>query len=293
MVKFASTPLLEVGYLESGPPQGFPVILVHGWPDCALTWNRVTPLLVEAGFRVIAPYLRGYGPTRFLSEETPRSGQLVALGDDLVEFAKALGLTRYAVVGHDWGARAAYIASALAPDQITHCVGLSVGYGTNSATQALSLTMTQNYWYHWLMATPRGEREIHDNRRAFTRHIWKAWLPFWKPDDAELDLTLDAFENPDWAAIVLHSYTVRWGHSTPFAMYAALESRFDPAPKLTVPTLTLHGADDPVNAAATSEGKEGFFAGPYRRHVIEQCGHFPQREHADEVAQQVIAWLRS
>ena len=131
----AQTSLLEVAYLESGPQNGSPLILIHGWPDDALTWNRVAPRLADASFRVICPYLRGCGPTRFLHAATARSGQLVALGQDLVEFAAALKLERYAVIGHDWGARAAYIASGLDAARISHCVGMSVGYGTNSPGQ--------------------------------------------------------------------------------------------------------------------------------------------------------------
>ena len=292
----ARTSLLEVAYLESQPVSGGrdapTVICVHGWPDDALTWHRVAPRLNEAGFRVVAPYLRGCGPTRFLDPATPRSGQLVALGQDLVEFAAALGLERYAVVGHDWGARAAYIAAALEPRRITHCVGLSVGYGTNSPAQALSLQQVQNYWYHWLMATERGRKVVREDRRRFTRHIWDIWLPFWKPSEEEFAATAQSFDHPDWADIVLHSYTVRWGHAAPYPMYADLEARFDPSPVLSVPTLTLHGADDPVNAPASSEGKEAFFSGPYRRELIPRCGHFPQREHPEDVARRIVAWLR-
>ncbi len=287
------TSLLEVGYLESGAPTGFPVVLVHGWPDDALTWNRVTPELVEAGFRVITPYLRGCGTTRFLDAATPRSGQLVALGQDLVEVAAALKLERYAVVGHDWGARAAYIASSLDAKRITHCVALSVGYGTNSPSQKLSYVQMQNYWYHWMMATERGRDIVRNDRHAFTRHIWDSWLPFWKPTDDEFNATAASFNHPDWAEIVLHSYTVRWSNASPHPMYAALEAQFDPAPKLATPTLVLHGADDPVNSPAMSAGKEGFFTGRYQRELIERCGHFPQREHPDAVARHVVAWLRS
>ena len=297
MIKTTKTSLLEVAYTENGSSSvkggAFPVICVHGWPDDPLTWNRVTPQLVEAGFRVITPYLRGCGPTRFLDAATPRSGQLVALGLDLVEFAASLGLERYAVVGHDWGARAAYIAAALDAGRITHCIALSVGYGTNSPKQTISIAQMQNYWYHWMMATERGRSVVRDDRHAFTRHVWDIWMPFWKADDAEFKATAQSFDNPDWADIVLHSYTVRWGNAAQYPEYAALEAQFDPAPKISVPTLVLHGAEDPVNNAAMSAGKESFFTGRYQRELIAQCGHFPQREHADEVARHTIAWLRS
>ena len=223
-------------------------MLVHGWPDDARTWDAVLPTLHDAGYRTYVPWLRGCGPTRFLRDDTFRSGQLVALGQDLVDFTSALGLGRHALVGHDWGARAAYIASALDATQISACVGVSVGYGTNSPSQKLSYRQTQNYWYHWLMATPRGKALVHDDRRAFTRHIWNEWFVAYTPDAAEFERTAASFDNRDWADVVVHSYCVRWNNAAPDPYYAELERRFEPAPKQRVATLTLHGALDPVNS---------------------------------------------
>jgi pimeloyl-ACP methyl ester carboxylesterase len=286
------TPLLRIGYEVAGPERGFPVILAHGWPDDVRTWDALLPVLHEAGLRTYAPWLRGYGPTRFLREDTYRSGQLVALGNDLVDFAAALRFERYALVGHDWGARAAYIASAIDEPRACCCVGISVGYGTNAPGQKLSYRQTQNYWYHWLMATPRGEKAVREDRRAFTRHIWNEWFVAYKPDAAEFERTAVSFDNPDWPQIVLHSYQVRWGHAAPDPAYAALEARFDPAPKQRVPTLTLHGALDPVNSPEMSEGKEAYFEGPYERSLIDGAGHFPQREFPGETARRIAEWLR-
>jgi pimeloyl-ACP methyl ester carboxylesterase len=244
------------------------------------------------GYRTYAPWLRGYGATRFLREDTFRSGQLVALGQDLVDFTRTLGLGRHALVGHDWGARAAYIAVRLNAQRTAACIGLSVGYGTNQPDQVLSYRQAQNYWYHWLMATPRGERAVREDRHTFTRHIWNEWFVAYKPDDAEFARTAAAFDNPDWADITLHSYRVRWGHANADPRYAGLEALFDPPPKLETPTLTLHGALDPVNPPSTSEGKEPYFTGPYQRRLISDAGHFPQRERASETAQQLLDWLR-
>ncbi len=285
------TTLLRVGYEVDGPGDGLPVILLHGWPDDVRTWDPVLPALHEAGYRTYTPWLRGYGATRFLHDDTFRSGQLVALGQDVVEFAAALGLGRHALVGHDWGSRAAYIASALNKDAVCACVGLSTGYATNSPSQTLSYRQTQNYWYHWLMATPRGEMAVREDRRAFTRHIWNEWFVAYEPDGDEFERTAISFDNPDWAAIVLHSYRVRWGHATPDPRYGALEAQFDPAPKQSVPTLTLHGALDPVNLPQMSAGKEAYFSGPYERRLIDGAGHFPQRERAAETARHIVAWL--
>jgi pimeloyl-ACP methyl ester carboxylesterase len=290
--QFVETPLLRIGFEAAGPDGGFPVILAHGWPDDARTWDAVLPALHAAGFRTYVPWLRGYGPTRFLHDDTFRSGQLVALGQDLVDFAAALGLGRHALVGHDWGSRAAYIASSLNEARVAACVAVSTGYGTNSPSQTLSYRQTQNYWYHWLMATPRGERLVREDRRAFTRHIWNEWFVAYEPDAVEFERTAVSFDNPDWADVTLHSYRVRWGHASGDPQYATLEARFDPAPKQRVPTLTLHGAQDPVNSPQMSEGKESYFTGPYARRLIDGAGHFPQRECAPETAAQIVGWLR-
>ena len=292
MTQFIETSLLRIGYEVAGPEDGFPVIVAHGWPDDVRTWDPVLPTLRAAGYRTFGPWLRGYGPTRFLRDDTFRSGQLVALGQDLVEFAQALGLGRHALVGHDWGARAAYIGAAMNERSVSACVALSVGYGTNAPGQTLSYRQTQHYWYHWFMATARGERIVRSDRRAYTRHIWNEWFVAYKPDDAEFEDTAISFDNPDWVDITLHSYRARWGHAPLDPRYTELEARFDPAPKQRVPTLTLHGALDPVNSPQMSEGKEAYFAGPYERRLIAGAGHFPQRECARDTASQIVEWLK-
>jgi pimeloyl-ACP methyl ester carboxylesterase len=171
-------------------------------------------------------------------------------------------------------------------------VALSTGYGTNSPSQKLSYPQTQNYWYHWLMATARGERLVRDDGKAFARHIWNEWFVAYRPGDEEFERTAVSFENPDWADVTLHSYRVRWAHAAGDPRYAELEARFDPAPKQRVPTLTLHGALDPVNLPQMSAGKESYFLGPYERRLVAGAGHFPQRERAAEVAPQICDWLQ-
>jgi pimeloyl-ACP methyl ester carboxylesterase len=282
---------LEIVYFEAGPPDGDPVLLLHGWPDDALTWEPVARRLGEAGYRAICPYLRGFGETRFLDPATFRSGQLSALGCDVIEFADALGLGRFALVGHDWGARAAYIASALWPERVTSCVALSVGWGTNDPLQALSLAQSRNYWYHWFLATPRGEAVVRDSRREFTRFLWSTWSPAWKFSEAEFEATARSFENPDWFAVTLNSYRNRWGWAEGDPGYAEVNGRLNPAPRISVPTLVLHGDGDACNAPATSEGREAMFTGVYRRRLVPGAGHFPQREKATFVAHSVMDWL--
>lgn len=286
------TPVLEIAYEEGGPADGLPVLLLHGWPDDVRTWDRIRPALNRAGLRTIAPYLRGFGPTRFLSPQSMRSGQLAALAQDALDLADALGLARFAVVGHDWGARAAYIASALWPERITHCVALSVGWGTNAPAQPLSLRQARNYWYHWYMALERGAALVREDGRALARFLWETWgPPGWFRDD-EFELTARSFENPDWAEVTLHSYRHRWGLAPGDPAYDPVERRLHPTPAIAVPTLVIHGAADACNDPTTSEGREGLFTGPYRRILLEGVGHFPQREAPEAVAEAIVSFLR-
>jgi len=292
-MQFVDTSLLRVAYDEWNPAGSATVILVHGWPDSPRCWNAVAPRLAQAGYRVIVPALRGYSPTTFLRADTPRTGQLASLGRDLIEFVDALGLSRPALVGHDWGARAVAIACGLMPGIASHLVMLSVGYGTNLPDQVISLEQAHRYWYHWLMATPRGDSVVRQDRRNFSRMMWDLWAPSGWYEPAEFEATADAFDNDDWPDIVLHSYRHRWGHAPGDPAYAADELALNPAPVLSVPTLMLHGEADGVSSLATSANKEAFFSGPYVRRLLPGVGHFPQREAPDRVADEVLAFLRA
>ena len=282
-LKFVDTSLLRVAYEEWNPAAIRTVVLLHGWPDSIRSWSEVAPGLAQAGWRVLVPALRGFLPTRFLREDTPRTGQLAALGCDLLEFIDALGLKQPALVGHDWGARDTAIACGLRPGVASHLVMLSVAYGTNDPSQHLNLQQARNYWYHWYMATPRGEQTVREDRRNFSRAMWDTWAPpgWYRPQ--EFEATAEAFDNADWADITLHSYRHRWGHAPGDPFYASEERRLNPAPLLDVPTLLLHGAADGVNHPDTSVGKEVFFRGPYERQLLAGVGHFPQREAPREV----------
>ncbi len=282
-LKNVDTSLLRVAYEEWNPAGSRTVVLLHGWPDSIRSWSGVAPGLALAGWRVLVPALRGFLPTRFLSEDTPRTGQLAALGCDLLEFIDTLDLKQPALVGHDWGARAVAIACGLRPGVASHLVMLSVAYGSNDPAQVLSILQARNYWYHWYMATPRGERALRDDRRNFARTMWDTWSPpeWYLPE--EFEATAAAFENSDWADITLHSYRHRWGHAPGDPRYVQDESRLSPAPLLDVPSLLLHGAADGVNHPDTSLGKEVFFRGPYERRLLAGVGHFPQREAPAEV----------
>nr|WP_233464244.1 alpha/beta fold hydrolase [Burkholderia arboris] len=173
----ATTASLDIAYLEWNPRGERAAVLLHGWPDSPVGWEPVAAALAGQGYRVLAPALRGFAPTRFRDASVPRSGQLAALGRDLLEFVDALGVERPVLVGHDWGARAAANACGLRDGAASHLAMLSVGYGTNDPGQPLSLQQVRNYWYHWFMATPRGEQALRDDRRAFARLMWETWSP--------------------------------------------------------------------------------------------------------------------
>ncbi|MBD3897302.1 alpha/beta hydrolase [Halomonas sp. ML-15] len=287
-----TTPTLEVGYLEWNPQGQHTAVLLHGWPDSPEGWADVAERLAAAGYRVLCPALRGFGPTRFRHAHTMRSGQLAALGRDLLDFIAALKLQRPILAGHDWGARAAANACGLGAEQASHLIMMSVGYGTNDPQQTISLTQARNYWYHWYMATPRGGRTVEQDRHAFARMMWDSWSP---PDwyqEKDFAVAATAFDNPDWADVVLHSYRHRWGFVPGDPTYNEDEARLNPAPRLAVPTLVLHGAADACNHPDSSAGKESFFTGPYRRQLLEGVGHFPQREAPEQVADAILAFVQ-
>lgn len=291
--KFVDTSLLRVGYQEWHPQGHRTMVLMHGWPDSPRCWAAMVPALVGAGYRVIAPALRGFSPTTFLKAETPRTGQLAALGRDLIEFIEAMQLVRPILVGHDWGARAVANACGLRPGIASHLVMLAVGYGTNNPSQPLSLAQAHNYWYHWYMATPRGEQTVREAGRDFSRKMWDLWAPAGWYQPEEFEATADAFDNPDWPDIVLHSYRHRWGHAPGVPAYDQDDQALNPAPVLSVPTLVLHGAVDTVNAPAGSANKEHFFTGPYQRRLLDGVGHFPQREAPAQVAQALLDFVQT
>ena len=285
------TKLLDIACEVTGPKDGPHIILLHGWPDDARTWDGILPFLHTAGYRTIVPFLRGYGETRFRDALTPRSGQLSALAQDLIDLAQAMKLSKFIVVGHDWGARAAYIAATHFAPSVTHCVAISVGYGTNDPKQKLSLVQARNYWYHWYMALESGAAQLKDDRRDFTRFLWKTWSPAWNFSEEEFQNTAKSFDNADWVEVVLHSYRHRWGLAAGDPQYDALEKALNPAPPVDVPTLVIHGGGDRVNDPSTSEGRENFFKSRYDRVVLDGLGHFPQREAPEAVALTITEFL--
>lgn len=282
MTQFAETPTLRIAYEDGGPKDGPAVLLLHGWPDDPRTWDAVAPALQAVGFRTIVPYLRGFGPTEFQPAETTRSGEYLAMAQDALDLADVLGLKTFAVAGHDWGARIAYVLAAVFPQRVTRIAALSVGWQPGELPTP-SLEQARLYWYQWFMATERGRETVRRDPKAFARIQWETWSPKGWFSEEEFEATARSFENPDWPDITLHSYTVRWGEAEKDPRYAELDRRAMSAQSISVPTFMIQGGADGVTMAATTEGKDRYFTGGYRRVVLNGVGHFPTREAPDAV----------
>jgi pimeloyl-ACP methyl ester carboxylesterase len=281
--------VLNVGYAEMGAPGGHPVVLLHGWPYDIHTYVDVAPLLASAGYRVIVPYLRGYGSTRFLSAETPRNGQQSAIAVDVLALMDALKIEKATIAGCDWGARTANIIAALWPERCRAMVSVS-GYliGSRDANRMpLPPRAELAWWYQYYFATERGRSGYDRNRREFSRLIWELASPQWSFDDATFDRTAAAFDNPDHVSIVVHNYRWRLGLADGEPRYDELEKRLAEFPVITVPTITMEGDANgaPHPEPSTYEKK---FSGRYEHRLIRGgIGHNLPQEAPQEFAQAV------
>jgi pimeloyl-ACP methyl ester carboxylesterase len=282
--------LLNVGYAESGPGDGPAVLLLHGWPYDIHSYEEVAPLLAAEGYRVIVPYLRGYGTTRFLSDETFRNGEQAALAVDVIAFLDALGIDTAIVAGCDWGARTADIVAALWPDRCKGLVSVS-GYliGSQEANRLpLPPEAELQWWYQYYFATERGRAGYDKYRREFARLIWRTASPKWNFDDATFERSAAALENPDHVAIVIHNYRWRLGLVEGEGEYDELEKRLAEAPVISVPAITLEGdANGAFHPDPTAYA--GKFSGKYSHRTIEGgIGHNLPQEAPEAFAQAVI-----
>jgi pimeloyl-ACP methyl ester carboxylesterase len=289
MTKTVRTPKLEIAYQETGPVDGPPVILLHGWPSDPHDWNSVVPPLAADGCRVLVPWLRGFGPTRFLDPGTPRSGQQAALGSDVRDLMDALGIERALLAGYDWGGRGACVAAALWPERVRGLVSIT-GYNIQNiptAGRPGPAAQEHRHWYQWYFHTERGRAGLQQNRRDIVRLLWQLWSPNWQFDDATLDATVKSFGNPDFVDVTIQSYRHRYGNAPGDRTLDTLERRLAERPSITVPTIVLHGACDGVGPAEQSEAHARHFTARYERRVIPLAGHFLPRETPDAVVQAV------
>ncbi|MBW4696242.1 MAG: alpha/beta hydrolase [Lyngbya sp. HA4199-MV5] len=281
--------VLNVGYAEAGPANGRPVILLHGWPYDIHSYIDVAPLLASKGYRVIIPYLRGYGTTRFLSSETCRNGQQSALAIDIIALMDALKIEKAVIAGYDWGARTANIIAALWPDRCKGLVSVS-GYliGSLEANKMpLPPQAELQWWYQFYFATERGRAGYEKYRRDFNKLIWKLASPKWNFDDATFDRSAASFNNPDHVSIVIHNYRWRLGLAEGEPQYDEFEKRLVAFPTIAVPTITLEGdANGAPHPEPSSYAKR--FSGKYSHRTIKGgIGHNLPQEAPQEFAKAV------
>ena len=281
------TDVLDVAYEAHGPPGGAAVILLHGFPYDPRAYDAIAPALAANGRRVLVPYLRGYGPTRFLSAGTPRSGQQAALGNDLLQFMDALGIGRAILAGYDWGGRAACIVAALWPARaagLLSCGGYNIQDIAGSAAPAPA-EQEHRFWYQYYFHTERGRTGLTKNRRDFCRLLWRLWSPEWRFDEATFERSAASFDNPDFVDVVIQSYRHRNGYAPGDPALDDIEAQLARRPTITTPTIVLHGGHDGVGPAEQSERHHRYFTGPYQRRVLPGIGHnVPQEAPAAFVA---------
>jgi pimeloyl-ACP methyl ester carboxylesterase len=287
--------VLEIAYLESGPASGPPVFLMHGFPYDVHAYAEVAPVLAAAGCRVIVPYLRGYGATRFLAADTPRSGEQAALGADLLALMDALGVSRAVLAGYDWGGRAACVVAALWPQRCAGLVSFN-SYNIQDIAKAMEPDTAQNehrLWYQYYFHSERGRAGLAKDRRGVTSLLWKLWSPTWAFDEATFERSAAAFDNPDFVDVVIHSYRHRFGLVAGDPAYADMERRLAAQPAIVVPSITFDGADDGVRPPADAAVHAHRFTGPRSHRLVPGVGHnMPQevpRMFADAVLELVPA----
>jgi len=286
--------VLDVAYEESGAADGAPVFLMHGWPYDPRCYDAVIPPLRAAGARVIVPYLRGFGPTRFLDRNTPRSGQQAALGNDLRELMDALSVDRAVLAGYDWGGRGACIVAALWPERVRGLVTVNAYNIQNipGAEKPTAPAQEHRLWYQWYFQMERGRAGVESNRRELCRLLWRLWSPHWSFDDATFDRSAASFDNPDFVAVTIHSYRHRYGNASGDPKLEQIEQRLAQQPKITVPTIALQGEADGVHPPESSAHHGAFFTGPYQRRVLPRIGHNPPQEDPKSFADAVLEMMR-
>jgi pimeloyl-ACP methyl ester carboxylesterase len=282
--------VLTVACYEAGPLDGPAVVLLHGFPYDIHSYVDVAPQLAAKGCRVIVPYLRGYGPTRFRDAATPRSGEQAALAADLIELIDALAIPRAVFAGYDWGGRVACIGAALWPER---CIGLvSVNsyliQDIANALQPASVKQELAFWYQWYFQTERGRAGLAANRREIAQVLWRQWSPNWQFDAQNFERTALAHDNPDYVDVAIHSYRHRYGLAEGDPRYDDIQCRLAALPPITVPAITLDGDGDGVIPATDGTAQAAKFKGPRRHRVVPRAGHNLPQEEPEAFAEAVM-----
>jgi pimeloyl-ACP methyl ester carboxylesterase len=289
-IKQVEAGVLSIGYAEAGPAGGPVVILLHGWPYDIYSFVDVAPLLASKGFRVIMPYLRGYGTTRFLSSETPRNGQQAAVASDVVALMDALKIDTAVLAGFDWGARTALIVAALWPQRCMGLVSVSGYLLTNleASKKPLPPKAERDWWYQFYFATDRGRAGYEANRHDFNKLIWQTASPKWNFDDATFDRSAPAFDNPDHVDVVIHNYRWRLSLAKGEPQYDELENRLAKTPVVDVPTITLEGDANGAPHLDPASYRNKFSAKYEHRTITGGIGHNLPQEAPQAFAQAVV-----
>jgi pimeloyl-ACP methyl ester carboxylesterase len=296
---FVETPVLRIAYEEHGPSNGIPIILLHGFPDDVRAFDGAVAPLVRAGHRVLVPYLRGYGPTRFRDPAAPRMAEQAAIGQDVVDLAEALRLPPMIVAGYDWGGRAAAIVAALHPDRVRGVV-LIGGYSIqNTLTVPAPGPPEAEYraWYQWYFNTERGRAGLEANRRPFCRLLWRLWSPTWHFTDEEYDRTAVSFDNPDFVDVVIHSYRHRNGNAPGEPRFREIEAQLARRPPIKAPTALLYGADDgvapPSRDVSPTAAERAVIPTLVARRIVEGAGHFLPREKPEALVSALLEVIQA
>jgi pimeloyl-ACP methyl ester carboxylesterase len=294
--KSIQTPVLDVAYEEHGDSQGFPIVLLHGFPDDVRAFDQVAPPLAKAGYRVLVPYLRGCGPTRFRDASAPRMAEQAAIGQDLIDFADALGLKQMALAGYDWGGRAAAIAAALHPERVRATVIIG-GYTIQNVfapQQPAPPEVERELWYQWYFNTERGRAGLAANRRSLCKLLWQTWSPGWRFSDEEYNRTAPSFDNPDFVDVVIHSYRHRNANAPGEERFKQMERQLAQRPKIAAPSILLYGATDPLArpSADVTPAEHAVFPSLVARRVIAGAGHFLPREKPETVSSALLELLQ-
>jgi pimeloyl-ACP methyl ester carboxylesterase len=285
--------VLDIAIHESGPADGAPVFLMHGFPYDIHAYAEVAPLLAAAGCRVFVPFLRGFGATRFLDPATPRSGEQAALAADLLALMDALRIPRAVLAGYDWGGRAACVVAALWPERCAGLVSYN-SYNIHDIARAMEPDTPRNeqsLWYQYYFHNERGRAGLARHRRALTRLLWQQWSPSWKFDDATFERSAAAFDNPDFVKVVIHSYRQRYGLEAGDPAYAQVQGRLAAQPVITVPTLTFDGGDDGVRPPAPAQAHAHRFSNRDHR-ILPGVGHNMPQEVPQVFADAVLEMVR-
>ncbi|MFT5393297.1 MAG: pimeloyl-ACP methyl ester carboxylesterase [Gammaproteobacteria bacterium] len=287
--QFVDTKTLRVAYHELGPPSGPAVVLSHGFPYDVQAYAHVGVQLAQNGWRVLIPYLRGYGPTRFLNASTPRSGEQAVLGQDLLAFLDALAIERAVLGGYDWGGRAACIVAALWPTRVQGLVTVN-GYNIQNIAASAKPQAPEDehrHWYQYYFHSERGAAGLAHNRAELCKLLWSLWSPNWSFTDDTYEQTVRSFDNPDFVSVVIHSYRHRYALVNGDPQAQEVEDQLSNSPSIIVPTVSLDGAGDGVMSARGTAHHARKFTGPYEHRVIPSVGHNLPQEAPDEFVQAV------